>query len=67
MLRSEAVVLERKRKTLQEKLDALESDHSSLVTLMTRIRDWGVWDLNGLDLNSKTYYQLFGLYPSLPG
>jgi hypothetical protein len=67
MLRSEALVLDQKRKNVQEKLNALEQDHTSLITLMTRIRDWGVWDINGLTLNPRTYYQIFGLYPGLPG
>jgi len=67
MIYSEAEELLCKKKGLEEKLEGVELEHSYLVKLITRIRDWGVWDISGLDFDPKTYQQLFDLYPGLPG
>lgn len=52
---------------IQERLEKLAEDNDSLVTLVTRIRDLGVWDVAGLAFQKRTYSQMFELYPHLPG
>jgi len=54
-------------KKVRERCRILEKDNDNLVTLIMRIRDMGVWDTAGLQLWRRTYEQIFGLYPNLPG
>ncbi|CAL8097282.1 unnamed protein product [Orchesella dallaii] len=52
---------------IRERMNSLLKDNESLVTLMCRIRDMGVWDVSGLELQRSSFDQIFGLYPSLVG
>ena len=59
--------LEKEKRRALDRLHTLETDNASLCVLINRIRDMGVWDINGLEFAPRTYDSIFGLYPNLPG
>ncbi|CAG7723589.1 unnamed protein product [Allacma fusca] len=65
--RKESVYLEKEKRRALDRLHTLENDNSSILALINRIRDMGVWDVNGLNFCPRTYDTIFGLYPNLPG
>lgn len=54
-------------KRIRGRVNQLEKDNDSLVSLVTRIRDMGIWDVGGLEFHKRTFSQIFELYPHLPG
>lgn len=67
MLKIELEKLRNECKRVKSRMNYLLKDNESLTTLVCRIRDMGVWDLSGLELQRSSFDQIFGLYPNLIG
>lgn len=67
MLKIDLEKLRNECKRVKDRMNFLLKDNESLITLVCRIRDMGVWDVNGLELHRSSFDQIFGLYPNLVG